>query len=652
MEPEALNAQTMDNNAINLILACLETMSRDVARLNMGLEKLDTDVALMGGRLERVKSQKNRLSTPQNISPTITPKALHQMNKSPSQPPNVPQNRITWVLWGYGDAYLREEEERGRQGDLGREVRGGNQTRELAIQQNLIPIKINVDSGEVIHVLSKGNPLYDSLIDDCRLLIRRLGRPTVQHCFKEQSKVDDALAKNSATQLFVGKSQVFAAPPSFIVKEVWNDISRSVYQRSVPISLNIHRREVPIFVIAAGSLVKFLPGFQGPLPFALETGYVGVGDVEDVQLFYYFIKSESNPESDPVLLWITGGPGCSALSGLIYEIGPITFEPVEYNGSFPTMILNPYSWTKAASIIFLDFPVGTGFSYAATPAAQQSSDLKSSDHAYQFLHKWFIHHPEFLRNPLYVAGDSYSGMFVPIITQIIAIKNDMEIKPFINLKGYLLGNPLTFKGEDNYEIPYAHGMGLISDEFYELLKGINEPHILEPKCEFVSPKPHLLFGQRRSLDEKFHQLKNPEQLPALKCRNDWYKHSYHWADDGQDRDALNIRKDTVGKWERCASNLKYQKTVMSTIPYHASLSSKGYRSLIYSGDHDKVVSFQSTQAWIKSLNYSIVDDWRTWTVDNQVAGEQGILHQNISLANVWPCSQGGYHTSPCNQQMC
>ncbi|KAF3640359.1 hypothetical protein FXO38_01817 [Capsicum annuum] len=53
MEPEASNAQTMDNNAINLILACLETMSQDVARLNVGLEKLDADVASMSGRLER-----------------------------------------------------------------------------------------------------------------------------------------------------------------------------------------------------------------------------------------------------------------------------------------------------------------------------------------------------------------------------------------------------------------------------------------------------------------------------------------------------------------------------------------------------------------------------------------------------------------------
>ncbi|XP_060199312.1 serine carboxypeptidase-like 11 isoform X2 [Lycium barbarum] len=421
---------------------------------------------------------------------------------------------------------------------------------------------------------------------------------------------------------------------------------------------------------AAGSQVKFLPGFQGPLPFELETGYVGVGDREDVQLFYYFIKSESNPETDPVLLWITGGPGCSALSGLIYEIGPITFEPVEYNGSLPTMILNPYSWTKVASIIFLDLPVGTGFSYARTPAALQSSNLQASDHAYQFLREWFVDHPEFLRNPLYVGGDSYSGMVVPIITQIIAIKNEIEIKQCINLKGYLLGNPATFKGENNYGIPFAYGMGLISDELYEslktnckgeylninpsntlclqdvetfhkLLKGINNPHILEPKCKFFSPRPKLLFGQRRSLDEKFHELNNPQQLPALKCRTDWNKLSYHWADDGQVRDALNIRKGTIGKWERCAS-LQFQKTVMSSIPYHASLSRKGYRSLIYSGDHDKVVTFQSTQAWIKSLNYSIIDDWRPWTVDNQVAGYTRSYSNRMTFATV----KGAGHTAP------
>jgi len=49
---------------------------------------------------------------------------------------------------------------------------------------------------------------------------------------------------------------------------------------------------------------------------------VGLGETDDdMQVFYYFIKSENNPKKDPLMLWLTGGPGCSSISGLLYQIG-------------------------------------------------------------------------------------------------------------------------------------------------------------------------------------------------------------------------------------------------------------------------------------------------------------------------------------------
>ncbi|GKC09679.1 serine carboxypeptidase-like protein 13 isoform X1 [Tanacetum coccineum] len=176
--------------------------------------------------------------------------------------------------------------------------------------------------------------------------------------------------------------------------------------------------------------VEYLPGFQGPLPFHLETDYVGVGENEDVQLFYYFVESESNPKDDPLMLWLTGGESCSSLSGLLFEIGSsfalatealphlnktghMEFAAVPYNGSFPNLKLRQYSWTQMASIIFLDIPVGTGFSYARTARASHSIDQQYADQAYEFMRKWLDSHPEFVSNLFYIGGDSHAGIPLP-----------------------------------------------------------------------------------------------------------------------------------------------------------------------------------------------------------------------------------------------
>ncbi|KAI8554625.1 hypothetical protein RHMOL_Rhmol05G0112500 [Rhododendron molle] len=218
--------------------------------------------------------------------------------------------------------------------------------------------------------------------------------------------------------------------------------------------------------VLSGKIVKFLPGYDGELPFKLETGYIGIDDSE---LFYYFVESEGNPQEDPLFLWLTGGPGCTSFCGLIYETGPMEFDFENYTGGLPKLKYYPYTWTKAASMIFLDSPVGTGFSYARNPEGWLSSDTKSAEHSYQFLRKWMIGHPQFLSVQLFIAGDSYAGIPIPLITKKIIDGNKDKDKLYLNIKGYLIGSPVTDSSIDtNSKVEFAHGMALISDEIYEV----------------------------------------------------------------------------------------------------------------------------------------------------------------------------------------
>lgn len=62
-----------------------------------------------------------------------------------------------------------------------------------------------------------------------------------------------------------------------------------------------------------------------------------MGDLEDLQLFYYFVESERSPENDPLLLWLTGGPRCSSVSALLYEIGTFFYLFIKFLTMFWTI---------------------------------------------------------------------------------------------------------------------------------------------------------------------------------------------------------------------------------------------------------------------------------------------------------------------------
>ncbi|KAL6906294.1 hypothetical protein ACP4OV_003895 [Aristida adscensionis] len=458
----------------------------------------------------------------------------------------------------------------------------------------------------------------------------------------------------------------------------------------------LFRRALPplllvLIVLVAGgvaearrNVITHIKGFEGPLPFHLETGYVEVDEEHGAQLFYYFIESERNPAEDPLILWITGGPGCSALSGLLFEIGPLKFDVAGYTEGFPRLVYFEDSWTKVANVIFLDAPVGTGFSYSREEAGLNVSLTGSGRQHHTFLRKWLAEHPEFASNPLYIGGDSYSGYTVPVTALDIAANAGAGGEPRLNLVGYLVGNAAT---DDRYDtggkVPFMHGMGLISDELFEAARAgcgddfyarpdpanarcanammaitmvtfaVNPVHILEPFCGAAVRAPGSIFrgyagdGGRRSMlvvDDVEHPgffSRSRLELP-VECRDNGYRLSYIWADDAEVRAALGIHDGSIGSWSRCTGLIHFRHDVTSSIPYHVNLTKAGYKALVYNGDHDMDMTYVGTQAWVRSLGYPMVSDWRPWFANRQVAGFTRTYAHNLTFATV----KGGGHTAP------
>ncbi|KAF3791754.1 Serine carboxypeptidase 1 [Nymphaea thermarum] len=331
--------------------------------------------------------------------------------------------------------------------------------------------------------------------------------------------------------------------------------------------------------------VATLPGYDGELPFEMYTGYITVNETTSNNLFYYFVKSERNATEDPLILWLTGGPGCSGFSGLVFEI------------------------VQIASIIFVDAPTFTGFSYSNSTADHITGDFKNFEEDYVFLEKWLEQHPEFQSNPLYMAGDSYSGYIIPPLTYKIATAMEDGTGTIFNLKGYMEGNPLTDYNFDASLVPFAYGMSLISEKLYqatkkscnghyydptsenctknidlidELVADINPPQILEVYCGRIwSPKQKPRLATRRAFHEFQPNHHFPSNVPPLNCRAYGYYLCYIWANNETVREALHVRKGTVGEWQRCSKRFAYNFELFSVIEYHRSLLSKGYPALFY-----------------------------------------------------------------------
>ncbi|KAK1413486.1 hypothetical protein QVD17_35260 [Tagetes erecta] len=405
------------------------------------------------------------------------------------------------------------------------------------------------------------------------------------------------------------------------------------------------------------SIIKTLPGYVGDLPFTLETGYVGIGEKEEIQLFYYFVESSRNPEKDPLIFHICGGPGGSALLPILVDTGPLIVSVDNL-----TLTLNPNAWTQVANMIFVDLLAGTGFSYSETEEGWSNSDTILVSQAKEFLKKFMSDHSKFLSNPLYLYGISYSGIVTPKVTLELYEGNERGEQPTLNIQGYILCSPLIDKFMTfNSKFEAAYRMTLISDDLHQL--GIhncdgNYVDINSTNLECINTLQSYKECTSRIKPQNILEPYCDESNPNLDCEQDTDKAVNKWANEDVAQQALNVRQGMIGKWQAVNNTWHYEQgtndtiyysyNIFSSFPDHKKLLSKNCQALIFNGDHDFAFPYVGVERWIASLDLDVEVPWKPFYVDDQVGGyETKYTLNNYSLA--YAIIKGAGHVVPQNK---
>jgi len=143
--------------------------------------------------------------------------------------------------------------------------------------------------------------------------------------------------------------------------------------------------------------------------------------------------------------------------GLFQEIGPFVINDGDYH-----FTKNEHSWNKEANLLFIEAPAGVGFS-TCEGKCEFNDTLTAKDNLASLISFFTDIFPEFSTNDLYLAGESYSGIYVPYLANEIHEYNSKQTDAFLfNLKGYIVGNGCTNWKYDvipaYVEMGFMHGL--------------------------------------------------------------------------------------------------------------------------------------------------------------------------------------------------
>jgi vitellogenic carboxypeptidase-like protein len=351
------------------------------------------------------------------------------------------------------------------------------------------------------------------------------------------------------------------------------------------------------------------------LPNPTHSGYLDIQKNAGSKIYYQYYEADSpypDAKRAPIILWLQGGPGCSSLFGTFYLNGPFALQ------TDLTLQRNPGRWNRQYGMLFVDQPIGTGFSIAGSQPIPNNELALASD-LYVSLQEFYRTHKQYKDRPLYITGESYAGKYVPSIAHYIvqaaamhdgsagqlrkqrALSPDVEA-PVFKLGGLAIGNGFTDAVKQTLvQAEVAFNMGLIDT------RQRREAEAIQTEVVDLVLNRQWVKARKRS-DELLAYITNASASATLEDirRDKGY--------DAEDRVSTylnlpevkaNINAPVGLVYEACSKEVDaimghdVMKSVANLVPDLLARS----HVLLYHGQFDAECGVASNEAWISILQW-------------------------------------------------
>ncbi|CAB0016838.1 unnamed protein product [Nesidiocoris tenuis] len=352
------------------------------------------------------------------------------------------------------------------------------------------------------------------------------------------------------------------------------------------------------------------------------SGYLTVDKTYDSNMFFWYFPCEKDPDKAPVVLWLQGGPGASSLYGLFEEHGPFYVKPQR------GLRMRQYYWSQVANVVYVDNPVGTGFSFTKSDAGYAKNEVDVGNNLYEAMRQFFTLFPQLQKNDFYVTGESYAGKYVPALAYTIH-KNNPTAKLKINMKGIAIGNGLIDPPNMLKYGDYLYQIGLVDSNGRDRIK-IEEKKIVDlanqrKYNEAFKIFDTLLNGDLTPYKTLFYNLTNFEFYFNYQHseKQEIYGDFGKYLEKDLVRRSIHVGNLTFDQSTKVEMHL-VQDIMQSVKPWLQILIEK-YRVLIYNGQFDIIVAYPLTVNFLQSLQWSGAAQYKAaarkpWYVGRELAG--------------------------------